>query len=156
MFDTMLSRDIRQMLDDFRQSVDRFFGEVYASRPVTKSEQAFTPAVESAFTDDELMLRVILPGVAEQDVKVTVQNGRLVIQGERKLPEGWGENASTKLAYGKFYAEIPLPNGLDLDRVNCRLHEGVLDLRLPVVEQMKPRQIPIESGEASKAIPASA
>lgn len=102
------------------------------------------------------MLRVILPGVAEQDVKVTVQNGRLVIEGERKAPEGWGENAWTKVAYGKFYTEIPVPNGLDVDKVNCRLHEGVLDIRLPVVERMKPRQFPIESGEAHEAIPASA
>jgi HSP20 family protein len=123
---------------------------------VTASERVFTPAVESAYTDDELMLRVILPGVSEQDVKVTVQNGRLVIEGVRKAPEGWGENALTKMAYGKLYAEIPLPNGLDLDKVNCRLHEGVLDIRLPMVERMKPRQIPIELGEAPKAIPASA
>ncbi len=156
MFDTMLTRDIRQKLDDFRRSVDRFFTDFYGSPSVANSERVFAPAVESAHTDDELMLRVILPGVAEQDVKVTVQNGRLVIEGERKAPEGWGDNALTKMAYGKFYGEIPLPNGLDLDKVNCRLHEGVLDIRLPVVEQMKPRQIPIESGDAPKSISASA
>jgi HSP20 family protein len=156
MFDTMLTRDIRQTLDDFRRSVDRFFGDFYGSSSVTNSERVFAPAVESAFTEDELMLRVILPGVAEQDVKVTIQNGRLVIEGERKAPEGWGENAWTRIGYGKFYTEIPVPNGLDLNKVNCRLHEGVLDIRMPVAEQMKPRRIPIESGEAPKAIPASA
>jgi HSP20 family protein len=156
MFDTMLTRDIRQTLDDFRRSVDRLFADFYGSPSVINSERVFTPAVESAYTDDEFMLRVILPGVAEHDLKVTAQNGRLVIEGERRMPEGWGENALTKMAYGKLYAEIPVPNGLDLDRVNCRLHEGVLDIRLPVMEQMKPRRIPIESGEALKAIPVSA
>ena len=156
MFDTMLSRDIRQTLDDFRRSVDRMFPDVYGSQPVNRSEQVFTPVVESAFTENELLLRAILPGVTEQDVKVTVQNGRLVIEGERKTPEGWGDNAWTKLAYGKFHNEIPVPNGLDLEKVNCRLHDGVLDIVLPVSEAMKPRQIPIESGVSPKAIPASA
>lgn len=156
MFDTMLARDIRQTLDDFRRSVDRFFEDFYESSTVTSTERAFTPVVDTAFTDEEMMLRVLLPGVTEQDVKVTVQNGRLVIEGERKAPEGWSDAAFTRIAYGKFYTEVPLPDGLDLDKVHCRLHEGVLDIRVPVAEQMKPRQIRIESGEAQKAIPASA
>jgi HSP20 family protein len=156
MFDTMLTRDIRQTLDDFRRSVDRLFSDVYNSSPVTSSEYAFTPAVESAFTGDELFLRVILPGVTEQDVKVTAQSGRLVIEGERKTPEVWGENAWTKIPYGKFYAEIPVATGYDLDKVSCRLHDGVLDIALPVSEAMKPRQIAIEAGESHKAIAASA
>jgi HSP20 family protein len=155
MFDTILSHEIRQTLDDFRRSVDRLFPDVYGSQPVNRSEQVFTPAVESASTDDELMLRAILPGVAEQDVKVTVQNGRLVIEGERKAPEGWGDNTWTKIAYGRFYTEIPIPNGLDLDKVRCQLHDGVLDIVLPISEAVKPRQIPIEPGDSAKAIPAS-
>ena len=156
MFDTMLVRDVRQTLDDFRRSVDRVFSDSYGSQPGNRSEQVFTPVVESAFTDNELLLRAILPGVTEQDVKVTVQNGRLVVEGERKAPEGWGDNAWTKLAYGKFYSEIPVPNGLDPDKVTCRLHDGVLDIVLPVSEAMKPRQIPIDSGDSPKAIPATA
>ena len=143
MFDTMLTRDIRQTLDDFRRTVDRMFSDGYGTQPVNRTEQVFTPAVESAFAENELMLRVILPGVAEQDVKVVIQNGRLVIEGERKAPKGWGENAWTRLAYGKFYSEVPVPNGLDLDKVSCRLQEGVLEIVLPVSESMKSRQIPL-------------
>ncbi len=67
MFDTMLTRDIRQMLDDFRRSVDRFFSDVYRFRSAPNSESVFTPAVESAFADGELILRVILPGIARQE-----------------------------------------------------------------------------------------
>ncbi|MCL4498720.1 MAG: Hsp20/alpha crystallin family protein [Chloroflexi bacterium] len=157
MFDTMMTRDIRQTLYAFRQSVYRLFSYVVAgSTPaVAGSEYAFTPVIESSFNENELMLRAILPGVTEKDVQVTVQNGRLVIEGERKAPEGWGEKAWTKLAYGKFYAEIPVPTGLDLEKVSCRLHDGILDIQVPVTEQMKPRQIPIESGE-QKALSASA
>jgi HSP20 family protein len=156
MFDTMLAGDIKQTLEDFRRSVDQLFSDVYRPVTGTTSEFLFTPGVEFSWTDDDLFLRAVLPGVTENDVKVTVQNGRLMLEGERKLPEGWSENGRTQLAYGKFFSEIPLPNGLDLDKATCKLHDGVLDIRVPVAEQMKPRQIPIHSGNEQKTIEASA
>jgi HSP20 family protein len=121
---------------------------------VTNGEYTFTPSIESRWTDNELFLRAILPGVSEKDVKVTVQNDRLVLEGDRRAPEGWTDNGFTQMAYGKFYAAIPLPRGLNLEKVTCRLHDGVLDVQVPVAEQMKPRQIPIQSGESRKAISA--
>jgi HSP20 family protein len=161
MFNTMIPRDIRQTLDHFRRSVDQLFSDVYSSGSGTSTssgsdqgsrDYTFAPAVESSWTEDELQLRAIVPGVTEMDVTVSVQNDRLIVEGERKAPEGWGENAYTQLAYGKFYAAIPIPSGLNLEKVACRLHDGVLDIQVPVAEQMKPRQIPIQAGENRKAI----
>lgn len=160
MFDSLMSRDIRQTLDHFRQSVDQLFSDFYRSGrvlnggSVTNGDYTFTPAVESRCTDDKLLLRAILPGVAEKDVKVSVQNDRLVIEGERKAPEDWGDSVCTQIAYGKFYGAIPLPSGLNLNKVSCWLHDGVLDIQVPVAEQMKPRHIPIQSGESRKALSA--
>ncbi|HLG96639.1 MAG TPA: Hsp20/alpha crystallin family protein [Bryobacteraceae bacterium] len=160
MFDSLMSRDLRQTLDHFRRSVDQLFsdfdrsGSALNGSTVTNGGYAFTPAVESRWTDDELCLRAILPGVAEKDVKVSVQNDQLVIEGERKAPEGWGHSGYTQMAYGKFYGAVPLPSGLNLNKVSCRLHDGVLDIQIPVAEQMKPRHIPIQSGDSRKAISA--
>src|SRR5207253_9155574 len=101
MFNTMIPRDIRQTLDHFRRSVDQLFSDVYSSGSGTSnssgSDQAnrdhtFAPAVESSWTENELQLRAIVPGVTEKDVKVSVQNDLLIVEGERKAPEGWGEN----------------------------------------------------------------
>jgi HSP20 family protein len=117
-------------------------------------EIVFAPAVESNWTETELLLRAVLPGVGEKDVKVTAQNQRLILEGERKTPEGWNDSGYTWMPYGKFHAAIPLPSGLNLDKVTCRLHDGVLDIRIPVAEQMKPRQIPIGAGEGRTAIAA--
>ena len=153
MFDTMLSRDTRQMLDQFRRSFDQVFENFYnpASRSFSgdaKSEGSFTPAIESGWSDHNLLLRAIVPGVAEKDLKVSVQHNQLILEGERKAPENWLNGAYTQLAYGKFYASLPLPSGLNVDRLSCRLHDGVLDIEVPVAEQMKPRQIQIQSGES--------
>ena len=78
----------------------------------------------------------------------------MVIDGERKAPEGFDKNAFTQLAYGKFHAAVALAAGLDVDKLNCRLHDGVLDIQIPVSEKMKPRQVQIQTGEQRKSISA--
>lgn len=158
MFPTMFSSDVRQTLDHFRRSVDRLFDEVYSAparsggEQQNRSEWTFSPVIETAWTDQALFLRAILPGVPEQDVHVNVQGNQLTIEGERRRPDEYGKNAWTQLSYGRFATSVTLPSGLDLDGVKCRLHDGVLDVAIPVAETMKPRQIRIETGEDRKAI----
>ena len=48
-------------------------------------------------------------GVAQQDLKVSVQNNQLILEGERKAPETFKNHAHAQLAYGKFYAAVTLP-----------------------------------------------
>jgi HSP20 family protein len=160
MFDTMFNRDIQQTLDHFRRVMDQAFSDFFVpsgfrSTSGEGTEWTFTPAVETGWNDDYLNLRVILPGVREDDVKVQLQGNQLVVEGERKEPENFAKNGgSMRLPYGKFYRAIDLPNGLDQDRVQCRLHDGVLDVQLPIAETMKPRRIPIEGAEGRKVIAA--
>lgn len=163
MFDVMLSRDMRHALDHFRRTVAEFFDDSYGFGPrvvavnggsQNGSGYAFAPVIESGLNENELMLRAIVPGVTQDNLKVTVQSNELVLEGERKAPEGWTSSAYPQIAYGKFYASVPLPQGLAVDQVKCQLHDGVLDIRIPVADEMKPRQIPIESGKSQSAITA--
>ena len=154
----MFSNDVRQTLDQFRRSVDQMFDNFYgqtqsgASNASGERTWTFSPVVESGWNDSFLNLRAILPGVSEKDVRVSVQNNQLVIEGERKAPQGFEKNAFTQLAYGKFYAALTLPTGLDVDHVHCRLHNGVLDIQVPILEASKPKQIQIQTGEQRRSI----
>jgi HSP20 family protein len=161
MFDTTISRDMRQTLDHFRRTVDQLFDNFYGSgsRPVLTNgsqnggDYAFTPVIESGWNENELMLRAIVPGVTQDSLKVTAQSNQIILEGERKAPQTWTSGAYPQVAYGKFYAAIPLPSNLKVDQVKCQLHDGVLDIHVPVAEEMKPRQIPIEAaGKAQQAI----
>jgi HSP20 family protein len=158
MLSTLFTNDVRQTLDQFRRSVDQMFDNFYGqalpsgSNATGERTWTFSPVVESGWNDHFLNLRAILPGVAEKDVHVTVQNNQLVIEGERKAPEGFDKNGFTQLAYGKFYAALTLPTGLDVDHVNCRLYNGILEIRVPITEASKPKQIQIQTGEERKAI----
>ena len=161
MLNTLFTNDVRQTLDQFRRSVDQMFEnfngyQTQSTGTAGNSERnwAFSPLIESGWTDNHLNLRAILPGVAEKDVKVSVQNNQLVIEGERRAPEGFERNAYTQLSYGKFYTGLTLPAGLDLEHVSCRLQNGVLDLQVPIAEVSKPRQIQIQTSAAQKAISA--
>lgn len=143
--------DIRSTLENFRRSVDQIFDSFFygtAGRS-TAEEWVFSPAVETGWTNDHLNLRFILPGVSEKDLKVSVQGNNLVVEGERKAPKDFAKEgyAYTTMPYGRFKRVVDLPNGLDLDKLNAVLHDGVLDIQIPLTTAMKPRQIPIRTEE---------
>ena len=158
MLSTLFTNDVRQTLDQFRRSVDQmfenFYGQATPTGPAATGERSwtFSPVVESGWNDHYLNLRAILPGVCEKDVRVSVQNNQLIIEGERKAPEGFNKNSFTQLAYGKFYTALTLPTGLDADHVNCRLSSGILEIQVPITEASKPKQIQIQTGEERKAL----
>lgn len=152
MLNTSFANDVRQTLDQFRRSVDQMFENDYGRLAAGSSQKTgdrswtFNPVFEMGWTDSKLNLRAILPGVEEKNIRVSVQNNQLVLEGERTTPEEFGKDALTQLAYGRFYSVLTLPSGLDVDSVECHLHHGVLDIHIPILEQSKPRQIQIKSG----------
>ena len=162
MMSSVLGSDVRQTLDQFRRSVDQLFENFYGFPSETGrmlpsaggSQWMFSPVVETSWGDNNLHLRAILPGVPQNDVKVTVQNNQLIIEGERKTQDNSAKGGYTQLAYGRFRTEVALPAGLDLDKVNGQLHNGVLDIQIPVTEKARPRQIQIQTGEQRKSITA--
>jgi HSP20 family protein len=153
MLNTAFGTDIRQTLDHFRRSVDQLFDE-FTGYPAERRggsrgenpEWAFSPVLESAWSQNALHLRAILPGVRQEEVKVNLQGNQLTVSGERKFPENFDKNSVTHLAYGKFFTTVTLPSGLEADNVRCSMHDGVLDITIPMAEAMKPRQIPIDTG----------
>ena len=152
MFNTMFWNDIEQSLESFRRSFEGFCSPSGADG----TEWVFTPSVETGRTKDRLNLRVILPGVTEKDVNVTIRGNQLWIRGERKAPEYVEKNGVcySGLIYGKFESVVDLPAGLDLDKMEAYLHEGVLDIQIPLSAAMKPKQIPVSSGEPHQALAA--
>lgn len=158
MMGSVVGSDVRQTLDQFRRSVDQLFENFYGfpSEPGrmigsgTGNQWLFSPAVETSWGDSHLNLRAILPAVPQNDVKVTVQNNQLIIEGERKAQDQSAKTGYTQLTYGRFRTEVSLPQGLDLDKVHCQLHDGVLDVQIPVSEKARPRQIQIQSGDQQR------
>ena len=86
-----------------------------------------------------------LPGFKPEDVEVTVENGTLSIQArsEAETREGQGESLVTEIRRGSVSRTISLPAGLEPDKATATFEHGILKLRIPKAEAVKPRQIRI-------------
>jgi HSP20 family protein len=107
---------------------------------------ASTPSVDMHETDDEVMVTVEVPGVSRDDLDLMISSEGLVIRGETR--EGREDKRRdyrlVQSRYGSFARSVPLPPGLDLDRANARLKDGVLTVRFPKVDARPGmRRVPI-------------
>ncbi len=103
------------------------------------------PALDIVTTPDELVITASLPGWKPEDVEVTLTGSTLTISGEmkeetRREEESWILN---EIRRGSFSRTVELPEGLVGDRATAAYDHGVLTLRIPKAEEVKPRQIRI-------------
>jgi HSP20 family protein len=122
------------------------------------SMRRWHPAMDLVETDDQFVLRADLPGVAEDDVKVELEDNVLTISGERRHEEEVKKGGFLRVerATGVFTRSLTLPDGVDADAVQATFDKGVLEVRIPKPEQRKPRRVAISVGDQPATIEASA
>lgn len=110
--------------------------------------ERWMPSADFYARDGQWVVRVELPEVNPNDVRLSMVNNRLLIEGERKPPEGFSEENSIfhECPYGSFERVITLPAAVSEDQIQARHHQGVLYITLPAVEEMG-TSIEIESEE---------
>ena len=103
------------------------------------------PAVDVVESGDHFVLRADLPGVAEEDVKIELEDSVLTISGERKSERETSGDGFRRVerATGSFRRSLTLPEGVDADAITAGYDRGVLEIRIPKPEQRKPRRIEI-------------
>jgi HSP20 family molecular chaperone IbpA len=113
----------------------------------TRPGRRFVPRVDIHETDDALWLWADLPGVDEKSVDVELENGELSIQGRVSL-EGYESLSPVYTEYnvGHYLRNFRLSDRIDVDRIEAKMTNGVLELQLPKLAAAKPRQIPISVG----------
>ena len=118
----------------------------------------WSPAMDLVETEDQFVLRADLPGLAEEDVNIEVEDRVLTISGERKAEhEGTKEGYHrVERAFGTFSRALTLPEGVDADSISASFDRGVLEVKVPKPEQRKPRKVEISVGGSQPAIEADA
>jgi len=135
-------RDLRTV----NQRLDRLFNEARRAEQQPEDEPlraSWLPAVDVHENENEITLRAELPGMKEDDIELTIDRGRLTVQGEKRLEkeDTDGEYRRIEASYGSFYRSFPLPDTVDPDNINARFEHGVLHVTLPKVEAAKPKRI---------------
>jgi HSP20 family protein len=105
------------------------------------------PRLEEFEDEGTLVVRAEMPGIEpDRDVEITIANGALRIQAERRQ-ESTSEDKSSyrsEFEYGSFVRTLPLPAGASEDDVKATYRDGVLEVRIPLVtEQAEARKVPV-------------
>ncbi len=111
---------------------------------------AWVPPCDISEDGNTLRIVMEIPGVAAEDVKVSLENNRLSIRGEkRQQAESKADRVHRfERSYGVFERVFTLPTSVDGDRIEAQVRDGILTLHLPKVERARPREIPVRSATA--------
>jgi len=135
-----------------REKMNRLFEDAVTSRGEEKDivASSWTPAVDIYETEDEIVLSAELPGLADKDVEIKLEDNTLTIRGERKFEKTTKEEDYHRIerAYGSFYRSFSLPHYVDQDKIKARHEHGVLKVHMPKKSESKPRQVKIISPES--------
>ena len=145
---TLVRWDPFRELESMSDRLNRVF-----SRPTlsTSGREALTvadwlPTVDISETDSEYLIKAELPEVKKEDVKVTVENGVLTLQGERRQEkeEKGKKYHRVERSYGSFVRSFTLPESVDESAVKAEYKDGMLNLHLPKTEKVKPKSIDVK------------
>ena len=133
------------------QRMDRLFDQLMGRqlrRNVSEGgvRGTWMPAVDILEKNDAIEITADLPGFKGDDVDVSVEGGVLTIRGERKFEDASeGETYHrVERTYGLFERTFTLPNTVDPSKVEARFKDGVMHVRLPKREELKPRSIKVK------------
>jgi len=111
------------------------------------STNVWTPPVDVAETNKEIVITAELPGVDPKAMEIYVANGALVLKGEKEVAKE--EKAKnyyrTERYLGTFYREVPLPAGVDADKITATCAHGVLAITIPKKPEALPKKVAVKA-----------
>jgi HSP20 family protein len=145
-------------LFDLHRQVNRLFDSLLDDRPFGTAGAAGSfaganwPQLEIRQDDSTIHIEADLPGVKEEDIELTVEDGVLTLAGEKKS-ERRDDNGYSERSYGRFERRITLPANVDEDACAAQFKDGVLKVTIPTsADKQRGRRIPLGGqGATSRA-----
>jgi HSP20 family protein len=141
-------RELADMRRNMDRMMERFFEEpFFTSAPLwSQRNNAWSLALDVAEDADSYTVKASVPGINPDDIEITLTDNVLTIKGETKA-----ENESKETnwhvrerRYGSFVRSVTLPTPVDAEKVEATNEHGVLTLRLPKSEAVKPKRIAVK------------
>jgi HSP20 family protein len=139
-------------LTELQDEMSRFWSSWPFSRPIRRSAgtdlTAWTPRIDMFEQNGNVIVKAELPGVKKEDIEVSVEDGELVISGERHEEHEVKEEHYYHMerASGSIYRRLPLPEHVDEEKIDAELADGVLIVTMPKTEVRTetPRKVTIK------------
>lgn len=142
-------------IDPFRELATLFENFV---EPRTAKDQlmagSFVPPVDIYEDEHNLVLKLEVPGVTEENLDIQVENNTLTVKGERAFEKEEKEENFHRIErrYGSFLRTFRLPNTVDSEKIEANYDKGVLKIALAKKPEAKPKQIKVGVSNGAKAI----
>jgi len=132
-------------LMSIQERVNRLLSDSQGRLGAEDGYGSWVPPVDVFERGDNLVIRAELPGVSREDIDIRVENGVLLLQGQRKREEEVDERNAFRLErmFGAFTRSFSLPTTVDASKIGARLKDGVLEIALPKAEAAKPKKVSI-------------
>ncbi|KPL91564.1 Hsp20/alpha crystallin family protein [Levilinea saccharolytica] len=128
-----------------REAMDRLFDDAF-TRPVSMRDLSAMPLIDLSEDDDEITVKAVLPGLKPEDVQISVTADVLTIKGEFKN-EDESKNRNYLIRerrFGSFERMMQLPTEVQTEKAHADFADGILTIRLPKAEAVKPKSISIK------------
>lgn len=141
-----------------RSAMDRLFEDTFggARAGLGSSNNVGGFPIDIYEQGDELRIKASMPGIKPEDIKISVENNTVSIEGESRQDFGDGTARHQEHRYGKVMRSVTLPANVDASKAAANFEHGVLTLTLPRSESARVREIPVTQGAGKQAIPAQA
>lgn len=137
---------------DLFEEIDRYFDEPFAMlrRPFAQQDN-WGLSLDVAEEDNNYVVKASLPGMKPEDIDVTLTDNVLTIKGEMKKDDEVKEENYflRERRYGAFSRSVTLPAAVDPNQIEAHYDQGVLTLRLPKSEAVRPKRISIQTNGQS-------
>jgi HSP20 family protein len=136
-------------IDMLRREMDQFFDDLvpfsWSRENGGKELSSWAPSADISEDEKEYMIRMDIPGMEKNDIRVNFQDGRITITGERKIEEKDEKKDYIRKEryHGSFYRSFTLPETVKEEGIQANFKGGVLKLIIPKAEIAKPKPIKI-------------
>jgi HSP20 family protein len=131
--------------DNLHNSIKQYFDD-YSSFKPSINANAFTPKIDVSEKDSQLIIEAEVPGIKKEDLKITLQDNILTIEGEKKNSSNSEDREyfRTERSFGAFKRSFTLSDDIDSEKVNAKFENGVLIIALSKLDEKAPVEKVIE------------
>ena len=136
------------LMDEMERQMDEMMG-IRPARRFPMLAREWVPAIEMYDKGDKYVVKAELPGISESDVEVSTTEGVLTIKGEKKTQSEVKEEDYyfSERGYGSFFRSLSLPSDVDAKKIEANFEDGVLEVTLPKMPEVKPEKIAIRTAK---------
>ena len=137
--------DMLRMQESINQVFRKHFDEM--NQQNDSQQNCWNPTADIFDNEKDFLIRLELPGIKKEEVKIDFNDNILSVSGERKPDASLSQEKFHRMEclYGKFNRSFTLPQHIDAEKIEGTLREGILNIRIPKSEKAQKKSIPIQA-----------